>query len=110
MPEEQYVHADHDGYRREHVKQDACLPSHRSTLLLEDRVATPDEAADRQRVGCFAHDVIGGMAPDPPGSSPLVKAHRPSVGPLRSRVMANAAVARGCFRFSSERARGVAGR
>jgi hypothetical protein len=34
MPEEQDVHAGHDGYQREHVKHDACLPSHRSTLPL----------------------------------------------------------------------------
>jgi hypothetical protein len=33
MAEEQDVHADHDGYQREHVKHDACLPSHRSTLV-----------------------------------------------------------------------------
>ena len=39
MPEERGVHADHDGHQREHVKHDACLPSRRSTLLLEDRVA-----------------------------------------------------------------------
>jgi hypothetical protein len=65
MPEEQDVHADHDGYQREHVKHDACLPSHRSTLLLEDRVAATDDAAGRQRVGRFPHNVIGGIAPDP---------------------------------------------
>src|SRR5271157_4144168 len=45
MPEEQDVHAYHDGYQREHVKHDACLPPHRSTLLLEDRVAATDDAA-----------------------------------------------------------------
>jgi len=45
MPEEQDVRTDHDGYQREHVKHDACLPSHRSTLLLEDRVAVMDDAA-----------------------------------------------------------------
>jgi hypothetical protein len=39
MPEEQDVHGHHDGYQREHVKHDACLPSHPSTLLLEDRRA-----------------------------------------------------------------------
>jgi hypothetical protein len=39
MSEEQDVHADHDGYQREHAKHHACLPSHCSTLLLEDRVA-----------------------------------------------------------------------
>src|ERR1035437_10604245 len=33
MPEEQDVHADHDGYQREHVKHDGCLSSHRSFLL-----------------------------------------------------------------------------
>ena len=65
MPEEQDVHADHDGYQREHVKHDACLPSHRSTLLLEDGVAATDNAAGRQRVGRFPHNVIGEIAPDP---------------------------------------------
>ena len=35
MPEEQDVDADHDGYQREHVKHDACLPSHGSSLLLD---------------------------------------------------------------------------
>ena len=33
VPEEQDVHADHDGYQREHVKHDGCLSSHRSFLL-----------------------------------------------------------------------------
>lgn len=33
MPEEQDVHADYDGYQREHVKHNACLPSHYSTIL-----------------------------------------------------------------------------
>lgn len=33
MPEEQDVHADHDGYQREHVKPDASVSSHRSILL-----------------------------------------------------------------------------
>jgi len=46
MPEEQDVHADHDGYEREHVKHDACLPSHRSTLLLDDRVAATSQRED----------------------------------------------------------------
>jgi hypothetical protein len=31
--EEQDVHTDHDGYQREHVNCDGCLPSHRSCLL-----------------------------------------------------------------------------
>jgi len=32
VPEEQDVHADHDGYQREHVKHDGCLfPSFLST-------------------------------------------------------------------------------
>jgi hypothetical protein len=35
MPEEQDVHADHDGYQREHVKHHTRLPFHRSSLLLE---------------------------------------------------------------------------
>jgi hypothetical protein len=33
VPEEQDVHADHDGYQRDHVKHDGCLSSHRSFLL-----------------------------------------------------------------------------
>jgi hypothetical protein len=33
MPEEQDVHADHDGYQREHVKHDGRLSSHRLVLL-----------------------------------------------------------------------------
>ena len=33
LPEEQEVHADHDGYQREHVKHDGCLSSHRFVLL-----------------------------------------------------------------------------
>jgi hypothetical protein len=45
MPEEQDVHAGHDGHQREHVKHDACLTSHRFTLLLDDRVAATDLAA-----------------------------------------------------------------
>jgi len=33
VPEEQDVHADHDGHQREHVKHDGCLSSHPSFLL-----------------------------------------------------------------------------
>ncbi len=33
VPEEQDVHADHDGYQREHVKHDGCLSSHRYSPL-----------------------------------------------------------------------------
>src|SRR6516165_12545464 len=33
VPQEQDVHADHDGYQREHVKHDGCLSSHPSFLL-----------------------------------------------------------------------------
>src|SRR5208282_2042109 len=33
VPEEQDVHADHDGYQREHVKHDGRLSSHRFVLL-----------------------------------------------------------------------------
>src|SRR6266487_3703643 len=33
VPEEQDVHADHDGYQREHVKHDGCLSSHCFFLL-----------------------------------------------------------------------------
>jgi hypothetical protein len=33
VPEEQDVHANHDGYQREHVKRDDCRSSHRFVLL-----------------------------------------------------------------------------
>src|SRR5215471_8980825 len=33
VPEEQDVHADHDGYQPEHVKHGDCRPSHRFVLL-----------------------------------------------------------------------------
>jgi hypothetical protein len=33
VPEEQDVHADHDGYQREHVKRGSCWSSHRFVLL-----------------------------------------------------------------------------
>lgn len=33
IPEEQDVHADHNGYQREHVKHDDCLSFHRSFLI-----------------------------------------------------------------------------
>jgi hypothetical protein len=33
VPEEQDVHADHDGYQRDHVKHDSCLSSHRGFPL-----------------------------------------------------------------------------
>jgi len=33
VPEEQDVHADHDGYQREHVKHDGCLSSYHFFLL-----------------------------------------------------------------------------
>jgi hypothetical protein len=33
VPEEQDIHADHDGYQREHVKHDGCRSSHRFVLL-----------------------------------------------------------------------------
>jgi hypothetical protein len=33
--------------------------------LLEDRVAAMDDAAGRQRVGRFPHNVIGVIAPEP---------------------------------------------
>src|SRR5215468_10823006 len=40
VPEEQDVHADHDGYQREHVKHDGCLSSHPSFLLRAAEFAT----------------------------------------------------------------------
>jgi hypothetical protein len=58
MPEEQDVHADHDGYQREHVEHGACLPSHRFSLLLDGRVTATEQTAGRQRVGSVAHNVI----------------------------------------------------
>jgi hypothetical protein len=33
VPEEQDIHADHDGYHRDHVKHDGCRSSHRFVLL-----------------------------------------------------------------------------
>jgi len=57
MPKEQDVHADHDGCQRECEKHDARLPSRRSTLPLEDRLAATDDAAGRQPVGRFPHNV-----------------------------------------------------
>jgi hypothetical protein len=30
VPEKQDIHADHDGYQREHVKHNGCLSSHAS--------------------------------------------------------------------------------
>ena len=40
VPEEQDVHADHDGYHREHVQHDAYLSSH--GLVLHDGVGKRD--------------------------------------------------------------------
>jgi hypothetical protein len=58
MPEEQYVHADDDDYQREYVKHDACLPAHRSSLLLEDRVVATYKAAEQDwRRGAHASRV-----------------------------------------------------
>jgi hypothetical protein len=62
MPEEQDVHADHNGDQREHVQHDACLSSHHSTLILDDRVAARWVAAGRQHVGRFPRNVIGEIA------------------------------------------------
>jgi hypothetical protein len=95
MPEDQDVHADHDGYQREHVKHDACLPSHRSTLLLEDRVAATDHAAGRQRCRAFHTQRHRRNSSRPPANRRCRKLHRPRVRRLRSRLMANAAGAAG---------------
>ena len=46
VPEEQDVHADHDGYHREHVKHDGRLSSHRLFLLWVDP-RCPRAAVDR---------------------------------------------------------------
>src|SRR6516225_7785331 len=40
VPQEQDVHADHDDYQREHVKDDGCLSSHPSLLLRAAGVST----------------------------------------------------------------------
>jgi hypothetical protein len=38
VPEEQDIHADHDGYQREHAERDGCLSSHPSFLLRAARL------------------------------------------------------------------------
>jgi len=44
VPQEQDVHADHNGYHRERVKHDDCLSSHPSCLL---------RAAERRQSGAW---------------------------------------------------------
>src|SRR5215475_5984539 len=54
VPEEQDVHADNDGYQREHVKHDDCLSSHPAFLV---------RAAERsQHHAWIADEVFQGMS------------------------------------------------
>src|SRR5262249_3895131 len=54
VPEEQDVHADNDGYQREHVKHDDCLSSHPAFLV---------RAAEwNQRHAWIANEVFLGMS------------------------------------------------
>ena len=53
VPEEQDVHADHDGYQCEHVKHDGCLSSHRSFLLC---------ATERSKSGAGFNEHLRGMS------------------------------------------------
>jgi hypothetical protein len=41
VPEEQDVHDDHDGYHREHVKDDGCRSSHAFLLLRTALLVNP---------------------------------------------------------------------
>jgi hypothetical protein len=50
VPEEQDVHANDDGYEREHVKHDGCVFSHRFFLLCVT-LSTTSESLEIQRVG-----------------------------------------------------------
>ena len=50
MPEEQDVHADYDGYQREHVKHDGCLSSHRFYLLCATEWSKSADCVARLRV------------------------------------------------------------
>src|ERR1035438_194671 len=82
MPEEQDVHADHDGYHREHVKHDACLPSHRSTLLLEDRAAVkPDVGQQVYATGGMAALCWHQADASPERSGPRGFYHEPALQP-----------------------------
>src|SRR6516225_6811072 len=66
VPEEQDVHADHDGYQREHVKHDGCLFSHRfvSTVCEEvgqERLWPRGEVRHTRRRG--NGEILGCRAP-----------------------------------------------
>src|SRR6516164_4274300 len=58
VPEEQDVHADHDGYQREHVKHDGCLSSHRFVLLC----VTKWSKSDSHRCSLMARGVVRWVA------------------------------------------------
>src|SRR5262245_43304183 len=55
VPEEQDVHADNDGYQREHVKHDDCLSSHPAFLVVR-------AAEWSQRHAWIADEVFRGMS------------------------------------------------
>jgi hypothetical protein len=54
VPEEQDVHADHDGYQRKHVKRDGCLSSHRFVLLSAAEWSKSAAVAGDVCVGCWS--------------------------------------------------------
>jgi hypothetical protein len=63
VPEEQDIHADHDGYQREHVKHDGCLSSHTSFLVrATDRRCSAKRhvrfTPDNDRKSGFPHKVM----------------------------------------------------
>lgn len=49
VPEEQDIHAEHDGYQREHVKYDGCLSCHPSFLV---------RATERSQSGAWIADDV----------------------------------------------------
>jgi hypothetical protein len=53
VPEEQDVHADHDGYQREHVKYDGYLSSHRFVLLCATEWSKNGGSAGARMYGNF---------------------------------------------------------
>jgi hypothetical protein len=77
-PEEQDVHDDHDGYHREHVQRDSCLPSHRSVLLLQCSGAR-SAPSQRNRVVHCRNQAAGDRAP---AASPLPLARLGDVAKL----------------------------
>jgi hypothetical protein len=81
MLEEQDIHADHDGYHREHVKHDGCRSSHRFVLL---------RAAERGNKGVCAMTriVVGRSRPPGPASPEPGLTMQPA--PLSDRTLAEA--------------------